>query len=927
MGIAEFALSVIGGLITNVIQAGINFSTQSYFERRRILRRVEDATAEVVEPLLPFLENERIEEDKQRRLIQTCVDELKPFTENPEPLFQGSLDGQKIFEKLYANRELPEVIVEDGLKEIYTLLFPRIATLLCKIPIAVKDWENQAWSENFRRFDEIAKQMRSLFYRVDELGAQQSKEADEVLSVIRRALAQKVGFDLDLTGLRADKPLAGKFDDFFVHPEIKRVLKDKEGKDYTQSLNTPKESFEYFIFNNGLSVTIGTAGAGKSTWSKWLQREALSPNWTGIAIRIELRQISVSNTPSLHQIIRDAAGKHLAEDITSERITKWLETKQVLFIFDGFDEIKPSERDDIYNWIVDLVMVSHECSIIVTSRPLTTNHIEQFCNGAAPWNIEPFNEPRVIDYVEKWYRHTPLIQEEQRDVDAGNLAKTWINDSTIGHLTGNPLLLSTLLMVHHLDGSLPSGRSQLYRRYVEGMLGIWDDRRQVSATSVELTLEQKRQILRGFALYLFLIEEDQLDETKVLEWLNEQLGKMSIKEDANIVLNSLRERSGLIIGPGVYNFAHKSIAEYLVAETILQGDQRDLAGQRFDRFLLFEHRDDDRWNTVTFLWAGLAPIADLESFIDASIDRNNIALGAGLLLDQFDRIPREIARRLLLKITKKEIEFQLGRRHWIVSTSDNPNTYFKFKLPIPSFDIRKLSSGSDFEDLIFSAVNKGVIVWNDIHETDGHFRDLIWMSFTVKRNDLEQWGNCLKESFPKTAEQNCWLFWIAENLFVFAMLKSNQESLDNAVSILQEVHPSFEGYLPIALVSAVSNVLYKGQEQNFPFDIEKTPHILFVLTQFKSVDSNLLNQTHQWRLAWNFNDEPIDLLDYFIDEIKKLAIEGQIKDSSLYNNVNTYINRLKDQRISFEEIEKSLQSRENHAINNVQMSVINELKT
>ena len=51
-----------------------------------------------------------------------------------------------------------------------------------------------------------------------------------------------------------------------------------------------------------------------------------------------------------------------------------------------------------------------------------------------------------------------------RDIDAASLAGTWQRDPTIAPLTGNPLLLSTLLMVHHLDGSLPGhAASTLYR--------------------------------------------------------------------------------------------------------------------------------------------------------------------------------------------------------------------------------------------------------------------------------------------------------------------------------------------------------------------------------------------------------------------------------------------------------------------------------
>lgn len=135
--LGQLAFDLIINLLAGAIQQGVSYKALPFFERRRIENRIEDAVAEVVEPLLPFLTQEKISEDKQYRLIQTCVDELRPLTENPERLFQGSLDGQKIFEELYASRDLPQVVIEDGLNDIYTLLCPRIATLLCQIPAAV----------------------------------------------------------------------------------------------------------------------------------------------------------------------------------------------------------------------------------------------------------------------------------------------------------------------------------------------------------------------------------------------------------------------------------------------------------------------------------------------------------------------------------------------------------------------------------------------------------------------------------------------------------------------------------------------------------------------------------------------------------------------------------------------------------------------
>jgi predicted NACHT family NTPase len=387
MELGEFTLSIITNLLSSVIYDGIQ--SQPYFQRRKIVRRVEDATAEVVEPLLPFLEHEGIPEDKQHRLIETCVKELRPLTQKPELLFQGSLNGQKIFEDLYFNRDLPQVVIEDGLKETYTLLCPRIATLLCKIPAAVKDWESEAWSENFRRFDEITDQLRTLFNRVDELATSSLRDADALLSVVIRALAQKIRFDLDLTGLRGDSPRAGKFDDFFVHPEISENIEDDKRLARVVGDN---KSFDLFTPTGHRAIVIGQPGAGKSTWAKWLQREALSARWNGICVRVELRRFSNESLLSLHEVIRETVGQHLAEELTVERISEWLRTKKIIFILDGFDEIRPSDRDKIYDWIVELSAVVQECPFILTSRPITTDHLERLSTSWNFWNIEPFNE-------------------------------------------------------------------------------------------------------------------------------------------------------------------------------------------------------------------------------------------------------------------------------------------------------------------------------------------------------------------------------------------------------------------------------------------------------------------------------------------------------------------------------------------------------
>lgn len=70
-----------------------------------------------------------------------------------------------------------------------------------------------------------------------------------------------------------------------------------------------------------------------------------------------------------------------------------------------------------------------------------------------------------------------------------------------------------------------------------------------------------------------------------------------------------------------------------------------------DRLTLFEHRNEDRWNTVIFLWAGLVPVADVESFIQQCIEVEIWNLAYGIVYDRYDRFPKEIRRDFIMRIS------------------------------------------------------------------------------------------------------------------------------------------------------------------------------------------------------------------------------------------------------------------------------------
>lgn len=916
-------------LIVGVIDDKLKSSTLSFLEKRKIRSRVEDATAEIAESLVPFLQQEGISQEKQERLIETCIRELKPFTENPTELFRGSLDGQKIFESAYRNTEFPQVIIEDGLRDIYSLLFPRIATLLCKIPSAIKDWENEAWSENYRRFDDVVVQLKTLFAQVDELGSAVQKGADQTLNQLKRLLIQKVGLQLDITGLRADQPYSGKFDDFFVLPEIKRIAKEKTDKKLV-SVIEPNDCFATFTSPGCLSIIIGAPGAGKSTWSKWLQRETLRADWGGVGISIEYRNLNADELPSTYDLIRQAAGKQLAEDLTSEKIRKWLISCSIVFILDGFDEVKPVDRNKFMDWVREISDFARGCPIIITSRPLTTDHLDVFGDRWQQWNIEPFDQTRIINYISKWYANSPLLTDSSREINSAELAQEWLGDPTIGPLTGNPLLLSTLLMVHHLDGKLPNGRANLYKRYVDGMLGLWDDRHKLSATNIQLSPDEKRKIIRGIALHLFLTEKEAIDENALVDWLNEFLPSVNVRASVSEILLILRERTGLIVGPGVYNFAHKTIAEFLVAETVLDGVQKDIDGRRIDRFTLLEHRDDDRWNVVIFLWAGIAPAIDVISFIEHSITDYKYSLAYGILFDQYDRISAENRKRMLTRI--KSIQaFDVGGRGWGLPgwPIEHKSEYW-----VPAGRLRSLTDTKNhdslaIEDLLLRAIADDTIEWNDFNTAKNDFGWLLFLLFsTTPKNHWDtviesyrDWvGNKtsskaivkqIKEThhydkgYDRGIEdtihmsENEWGYLVASRGLGWYALNSGLDLL-TLYDIFISRFPKFSGFASLVIMSIIYEIA--NEKTRLP-KLQTLKYLdqgiaIILNGELEELDKKYLLGTQNW-MFWAdmfIKKEKIDLLDEFQESLLKMLSLGLLKHGETLDKLTNFITKIKAHR-------------------------------
>ncbi|NEQ51757.1 MAG: hypothetical protein F6K11_16720, partial [Leptolyngbya sp. SIO3F4] len=424
------------------------------------------------------------------------------------------------------------------------------------------------------------------------------------------------------------------------------------------------------------------------------------------------------------------------------------------------------------------------------------------------------------------------------------------------------------------------------------------------------------------------------------EWLKKLLGSMRVKFSSEQVLANLRERSGLIIGPGVYSFVHKSVAEFLVAESIVEGNQQDKGGQRIDRLYLLNHRDDDRWNTVTFLWAGLASLGDLEGFIDECITVNNKSLAFGLLYDQYEKgFQAHIKRNLTLKAFVNMDESDFSESMWFITPfslihpikfMEDPNDEIDFShkptpLYLRDFIVRGLSSGIlFFSRLVRKLTLEGIIKLED-RERDilPSLKDLIWVYSFLELTTEDDFLCHFEIPPPQELSEELWYFWAIRRTCnrtckdIEELRSTNDDVIEE--SALQRKLPelknkNFLAYslIPIALFATTVEISLENsiKRKNEPNNLE----LLFLyLNDFvanpafpaaEEVSDEWLLGTRYWYSPSSQDsrqrEKAIDLLMVFLSLIEKFKAARDSKEYEKVATLEEYVSSLMDRRNSLE---------------------------
>lgn len=336
--------------------------------------------------------------------------------------------------------------------------------------------------------------------------------------------------------------------------------------------------------NNHL-VILGQPGAGKTTSMKFIcQSIFFDENFYNSKFKypllIKLREFnhplkSKNDAGIIIEYIYNTLGLKVKnskeESISVEQLNRAkknlvydiLEKSKVLLIIDGFDELNfKSHKEIVREEIAEMASYLEDAKIILTSRNADYNYSNE---SVAIYEICPLIESQVEDFAIKWLG----VDNAPKFIEA--VKKSPYHDTSI-----RPLTIAHLCAIYERIGKIPDKPKTVYKKIINLLLEEWDEQRGIKRTSkyAMFEVDRKFEFLANLAFNLTINNSKAIFSKKDLTSIYK---KIYIDFDLDLidskdVITDIESHTGLFIQAGydLYEFAHKSIQEFLTADYIVK---------------------------------------------------------------------------------------------------------------------------------------------------------------------------------------------------------------------------------------------------------------------------------------------------------------------------------------------------------------------
>ncbi len=323
-------------------------------------------------------------------------------------------------------------------------------------------------------------------------------------------------------------------------------------------------------------VIEGKPGGGKTTFVRWLAWQLCRPEgpppelqWlAGFPIWLRISELDshiarsgpdAAFDPSCMPQFLASQGWGLSEDFFAARLAE----ESTVLMLDGLDEAASDQRRLAMVKMILAAALQFDCRIVVTTRP-GVHEGRATLTGFGLATIDELDEDGIAGFLMQWCRWLKRGDETAAQAYYKDLHPA-VSVPGIRYLARNPLMLTSLAVLHFRRNRLPQQRVKLYEQILD-----W-----LAEQTVDKHPEYNKDVLLERLGKLALAMQEWKDGLKLRLGIDDAAALLTAKNEALAPMRSFLEKaqvdSGIVtLRGGELVFWHRSFQEYLAARTLAE---------------------------------------------------------------------------------------------------------------------------------------------------------------------------------------------------------------------------------------------------------------------------------------------------------------------------------------------------------------------
>ena len=321
------------------------------------------------------------------------------------------------------------------------------------------------------------------------------------------------------------------------------------------------QEIERCIRENGRAVVQGFGGIGKTVLLRKLWLSIFSNPAGKLPIYVELKNLNDITTLNLMLFIKHSVKGH-DQELSDDVFVELLRSGRFVLMFDGFDELNSTVREEIQREILNLSHSFPKLGIVVTSR--------------------------LDDRFFSWERYQifkslPYTKEQNKELLAKILFDTNVKKRFVSEILdknyekyeaffSTPLLTLMMLMVYRQFSEIPDKLNIFYKHAFSTLYLEHDASKENFRRERRTGLDEDSflKVVSVFSMYTYSQMRSEFSREVFRESLEKAIEISQIEVDVDCLIDELVESVNLMFKDGqTFAFIHRSFQEYFCANAIV----------------------------------------------------------------------------------------------------------------------------------------------------------------------------------------------------------------------------------------------------------------------------------------------------------------------------------------------------------------------